>query len=192
MSDSQDPLKIIREKILGLEAENHTSWLVVSLLGSSGNGLEDRRRIKERLTAQHPEITVLIPEDDIDSSINPVIAETVVLSGSEVDLVFIHVNSWGTSNEFGQFSQSIEIAPKLRVLVDHRYHPLHINDEGNRGYLSSSYLFFMARYGHVYPVKGTSELFPTPETVVSILSSITTQLRFFQKYLENGGLSHGR
>jgi hypothetical protein len=133
----------------------------------------------------HPETTVLIPEDHIDPTINPVLAEQAILSGSDVDLVFMHVNSWGTSNEFGRFSQSSEIAPKLRVLVDHEHHPLHIRDERNRSYLSSPYLLFMARFGHVYPVNGTSELFPTAETAVMILSDITRQLRFFQKYLGN-------
>jgi hypothetical protein len=154
-------------------------------LGASGEGLDERRRIRDHVMLDHPETTVIIPEEHIDQSINPVLAEQAILSGSDVDLVFIHVNSWGTSNEFGQFSQSSEIAPKLRVLVDHKYHPMHIRDERNRSYLSSAYLLFMARFGHVYPVRGTSELFPTAETAVRILSDITRQLRFFQKYLGN-------
>lgn len=185
MSNSEDPLKIIRERILRLEAENSTTSIIVALLGASGEGLEERRRIRDRIMLEHPETTVMIPEDHIDPGINPVLAEQVILSGSDIDLVFIHVNSWGTSNEFGQFSQSNEIAPKLRVLVNHEYHPLHIRDERNRSYLSSSYLLFMARFGHVYPVKGTSELFPSAETAVRILTDITRQLHFFQKYLEN-------
>lgn len=127
----------------------------------------------------------LFPKTNIDPSFNPVLAEQAILSGSDVELVFIHVNSWGTSNEFGQFSQSSEIAPNLRVLVDHEYHPLHIRDERNRSFLSSAYLLFMARFGHVYAIRGTSELFPTAETAVMILSDITRQLRFFQKYLGN-------
>lgn len=61
MSESEDPLKIIRETILRLEVENSTTSIVI--LGAAEEGLDERSRIRDRVMDEHPETAVLIPED---------------------------------------------------------------------------------------------------------------------------------
>src|SRR5439155_9781283 len=99
------------------------SGLVVILLGSSGRGLDERRDVAHVLTGRG--IVALVPEDDFPVEIGPSVLEVDVLERSDVDLVFLSIESWGAATEFGQFSSNPRIAPKLRVLVRPEYHPVH-------------------------------------------------------------------
>jgi len=55
-----------------------------------------------------------VPEDDF-SDVPPSLAERSTLKESDVELVFVNVESWGSATEFGQFHTDEKIAPKLRV-----------------------------------------------------------------------------
>jgi hypothetical protein len=122
--------------------------LIVALLGAGGKGLDLRRKIKKKLKQEG--IIGIVPEDDFTPDVAQDLIERSMLRKSDVKLVFINVESWGSATEFGQFQTDEKIAPKLRVLVDYRHHPLH---GGSRSYLSSAYLTHAAVYGHVYPYK---------------------------------------
>ncbi len=124
----------------------HETSLIVVLLGAGRRGLELRRRIKRRLRREG--IIALVPEDDFPPHIAPDLAERSMLRRGDVELVFVNVESWGSATEFGQFHMDEGIAPKLRVLVHHRHHPLHGR---SRSYLTDVYLIHLAVHGHVYP-----------------------------------------
>jgi len=82
------------------------SGLVVMLMGSSGRGLDERRAVAHVLTSRG--IVALVPEDDFSPEIGPSVIEEDVLERSDVDLVFLSIESWGAATEFGQFSSNPE------------------------------------------------------------------------------------
>jgi len=130
----------------------HEASLIVALLGASGKGLDLRRKIKEILKKEG--IIGIVPEDDFPPDIASDLVERSTLRKGDVELVFINVESWGSATEFGHFYMDKKVAPKLRVLVNYQYHPLH---GGSRSYLSDACLTYMAAYGHVYPYKESGE-----------------------------------
>ncbi len=121
--------------------------IIVALLGAGGEGLNERREIAAKLGERG--ITALIPEDDLSEDAAASLAERDMLSQDDLDLAFINVQSWGSAAEFAEFQADISIAPKLRILVERRYHPLYGASSGS-GYLTDSYLTHDAVFGHVY------------------------------------------
>lgn len=130
-----------------LETRLHRTPMRVALLGAGGRGLQERRAIARTLRPRG--ILVTLPEDDLPPDVPSSIAEEAILARSDVDLVFLHVESWGSATELGQFHRIPEVAAKLRVLVPPEHHPLH---GGDGGYLADLYLTHLAAFGHVYPV----------------------------------------
>jgi hypothetical protein len=147
MSVSEARLRRLRVTLRELERRGRRCGVIVVLMGSGGQGLRQRRRLRDALSREG--VIALIPEDDFPQDIAPSIAERIALSRAEIDLVFLNLQSWGTATEFGQFHEHRRIARKLRVLVDWHHHPLHSN---SRSYLSDLYLTHLAAYGHVYPI----------------------------------------
>src|SRR2546427_5664020 len=150
------------------EAEHRLqrSGLVVILLGSSGRGLDERRDVAHVLTRRG--IVALVPEDDFPVEIRPSVLEVDVLERSDMDLVFLSIESSGAAAEFGQFSSNPKIAPKLRVLVRPEYHPVH-SPPGS--YLTDLYLTHLVRYGHVYPVDGGRQApVPSAKALIPMLA----------------------
>jgi len=140
--------------------------LVAVLLGAEGRGLAERAEIARALRARG--MIALIPEADFPSGIGPSLAERIMLTSRDVDLVFLNVQSWGTATELGQFHADPEIAPKLRILVAPEYHPVHSTDSG---YLRDLYLTHLVAYGHVYPVDGGRQApIPSAVSLVAMLS----------------------
>jgi len=140
--------------------------LVVMLLGSSGRGLDQRRAIAHVLRSRG--IVALVPEDDFPAEIGPSVIEEEILERSDMDLVFLSIESWGAATEFGQFSSNPRIAPKLRVLVRPEYHPVH---SPSGSYLSDLYLTHLVRYGHVYPVDGGRQApVPSAKALIPMLA----------------------
>jgi len=140
--------------------------LVVMLLGSSGRGLDQRRAIAHVLRSRG--IVALVPEDDFPAEIGPSVIEEEILERSDMDLVFLSIESWGAATEFGQFSSNPRIAPKLRVLVRPEYHPVH---SPSGSYLSDLYLTHLVRYGHVYPVNGGRQApVPSAKALIPMLA----------------------
>ncbi len=87
---------------------------------------------------------------------------------ADVDLIFINVESWGSATEFAQFHDKKLIAPKLRVLVPYKHHPLYGT---SKSYLTDLYLTHLAIYGHVYAYDDEREsIFPTSEKIIVTLS----------------------
>jgi len=135
-------------------------------MGASGQGLRQRRRLRGVLSRRG--LLALVPEDDFPRDIAPSLVERAMLSEGDVDLAFINLESWGTATEFGQFHEIRRIARKLRILVDHQYHPLHSN---SRSYLTDLYLTHLAVYGHVYPVaRARRSLLPSVKKTVTKLA----------------------
>ncbi len=131
------------------------SGLVVMLMGSSGRGLDERRAVAHVLTSRG--IVALVPEDDFSPEIGPSVIEEDVLERSDVDLVFLSIESWGAATEFG-----------LRVLVRPEYHPVH---SPSGSYLSDLYLTHLVRYGHVYPVDGGRQApVPSAKALIPMLA----------------------
>ena len=145
-TDTLDYVHSMREK---LELTLRRAGIIVALLGKGESGLVERRRIASVLRTQG--VIALVPEDDFPKEAGPSLVEPAVLSESDVDLVFLNVDSWGSAVEFGGFHRHPAIAPKLRVLVSPDHHPLH---SPMRGYLMDLYLTHLAAFGHVYPVDG--------------------------------------
>jgi len=132
-------------------------------MGSSGQGLRQRRRIREALHRE--EVAALIPEDDFPQDISPSIMEGMVFAREDIDLIFLNVQSWGTATEFGQFHEQEQITRKLRILVDCHHHPLCSNSSG---YLSDLYLTHLTAHGHVYPI-GSNRGSPCPSAKKTIV-----------------------
>ena len=152
------------------------SGLVVILLGSSGRGLDERRDVAHVLTRRG--IVALVPEDDFPVEIGPSVLEVDVLERSDVDLVFLSIESWGAATEFGQFSSNPKIAPKLRVLVRPEYHPVH-SPPGS--YLTDLYLTHLVRYGHVYPVDGGRQApVPSAKALIPMLVERHREIKAFR------------
>ena len=166
--------KRIREKLSELERSIKENYMVVALLGAGGSGIDERRRIARILEADG--IVALIPEDDFPE-FAPSLIEEVILKKADIDLIFINVESWGTVAEFSQFHDKKDIALKLRVLVQHSYHPLY---GSSKSYLTDLYLTHLAKYGHVYAYS-VEGLFPTPERIIRILARRYKELKFLGK-----------
>jgi len=137
--------------------------IIVVLLGAGGKGLKQRRNLKNELKKMN--IIAVIPEDDFAKEVPPPLIEEFMLTQGDMDLVFINVESWGSATEFGQFHERWEIAPKLRVIVEHKYHPLYGSSTNPTSYLTNSYLIHEAVYGHVYAVDETGGRFATTRDV---------------------------
>lgn len=156
-----------------LERKVERSSLIVALLGAGRKGLEERRAIARDLSLRR--IIAIVPEDDLPRGISPSLAETAILFRSDVSLIFINVESWGSAAEFGQFSADPDVARKLRVLVRPRYHPLHGTADG---YLQDLYLTHMVSFGHVYPIDGRRLVsVPTAHRLVTLLAERHRQIR---------------
>ena len=152
------------------------SGLVVILLGSSGRGLDERREVAHVLARRG--IVALVPKDDFPVETGPSVLEVDVLERSDVDLVFLSIESWGAATEFGQFSSDPRIAPKLRVLVRPEYHPVH-SPPGS--YLTDLYLTHLVRYGHVYPVDGGRQAsVPSAKALISMLVERHREIQAFR------------
>lgn len=163
----QETMQKIRKVIRELESQVKDTCIIVVLLGAGGKGVEKRRSICKRL--EENGMLVLIPEDDFAPDVAPSAVEEEVLRLADVDLIFVNVESWGSTTEFGQFHDKEEIAPKLRVMVPHTYHPLYGNSVG---YLTDLYLTHLAKYGHIYAYDDDEEsAFPTSEGIVITLAS---------------------
>ena len=140
--------------------------IIVVLLGAGGKEIRKRRIIAKKLRDNG--IIALIPEDDFAPDIAPSLIEEFIFKYSDVDLVFINVESWGSATEFAQFHDDTRIAPKLRVLTFHKYHPLY---GSSMSYLSDLYLTHIAKYGHVYAYDDKEESnFPTSEKIILTIS----------------------
>jgi hypothetical protein len=146
--------------------------LIVVLLGAGGRGLAYRRNVRRGLSSRG--IIALIPEEDFPPSISTSLAEEAMLSRGDAELVFVHIQSWGSACEFAQFHQSRAIARKLRVLVPPQYHPLHGR---SKSYLTDLYLTHLALHGHVYPVSSEDRSFPSAKKVIVKLSERDRMLK---------------
>ena len=122
----------------------------VALLGAGGEGLKERREIAAKLGEKG--IVALVPEDDLSADVAASLAEHDMLSSTDIDLAFVNVQSWGSAAEFAEFRADSNIAPKLRILVVRKYHPLY-GSSGDAGYLTDSYMTHEAVFGHVYMYK---------------------------------------
>jgi len=171
---SNRALEKIKEKMFSLENKIKQTSIIVILLGAGGKGLKERREIKKTLKSKG--IIALVPEDDFPSEA-PSLTEEAILEDSDIDLIFINVESWGSVAEFVQFSKNSRIAPKLRVLVNYQYHPLYGT---KKGYLSDLYLTFMAIFGHVYAYD--EKMFPTPKEIITILADRFRAVKLFKKF----------
>jgi hypothetical protein len=140
--------------------------IIVVLLGVGGKEIVKRRNMARKLRDNG--IIALIPEDDFAPEVAPSLIEEFIFKHSDVDLVFLNVESWGSATEFAQFHDDARIAPKLRILTFHKYHPLYGN---SASYLSDLYLTHIAKYGHVYAYDDKKESsFPTSEKIILTLS----------------------
>jgi len=113
-----------------------------------------RREISNKIEEQGHIVQFL---EDFDLPV-PAIDEKIFIKKKEVDLVFILPESQGSQFEFSNFIEDPEIAPKLRIFVDSKYHPLDSNRK-DKSVLINGYLVFLTQYGHVYSYNDTSELF---------------------------------
>jgi len=162
-----------------LESRIGRSTLIVVLLGSAGNGLEERRRVARLLNDLG--MAALVPEDDFPRDVGASVVERAILSRADVDLVFVSVQSWGSATEFGQFHTDPRIARKLRVLVDPEHHPLH---DPKDGYLRDLYLTHLVAYGHVYAVDGGRMVrAPSKESLMLQMAERHRQIKRFQPNL---------
>jgi len=166
----QKPLRELRGR---LEKRVRGAHLVVALLGAGGRGLYARRAVARAL--RRLRIIALIPEDDFPRNIGPSIAEEIVFSDDDTDLVFLYIESWGSATEFGQFRLDPRVAPKLRILVPSAFHPIH---GSRRSYLTDAYLTHLAVHGHVYAVGDSHRLrVPTPGSLIITLAERYRQTR---------------
>lgn len=147
--------------------------LIVALLGAGGQQLAQRRTIARSLSALG--ILALIPEDDFPKDVSASLLEEAMLSEGDVGLVFVNVESWGSVIEFAEFRRNPKIAPKLRVIVNHTYHPLY---GSSTDYLTDVYLTHMAVFGHVYAVDGRGGLpFPSTKKAITTLAERFRQVK---------------
>jgi hypothetical protein len=163
-------------KALEVIAKRETG-LVVTIFGAGGKGLARRRAIAQRLNRKYG-IVCLVPEDDFTRG-SPSIYEAEYLRNPVIDLVFIYPESPGSTTEFGEFLNDATIAPKLRVLVPRRYHPIYGVD---RGYLTDAYMKHLAKYGHVYAFdeSGRSH-FPRSMDIIVRICETTRDQKAVQK-----------
>lgn len=156
----------IRSERRNFESLVRETCIIVVLLGAGGKEIVKRRSIARKLRDNG--IIALIPEDDFAPDVAPSLTEEFIFKHSDVDLVFLNVESWGSATEFAQFHDDARIAPKLRVLTFHRHHPLY---GSSKSYLSDLYLTHLAKYGHIYAYNDKEEnAFPTSEKIILTIS----------------------
>lgn len=159
----------LRNRISGLtkelEQQVKETAIIVALLGSSGLGLQQRRLLAHALSTMG--IVAIVPEDDFPKELAPSLIEKSMFSKGDVELIFVNVDSWGSLTEFAQFHAHKKIAPKLRVLINHLFHPLYGTCAG---YLTDLYLTHEAVFGHTYAVDDNSGSFPSSKTIVTKLA----------------------
>jgi deoxyxylulose-5-phosphate synthase len=159
-------LDSIRNERKRFETLVRETCIIVVLLGAGGKEIRKRRSIARKL--KDSGIIALIPEDDFAPDVAPSLIEEFIFKHSDVDLVFLNVESWGSATELAQFYDDIRIAPKLRILTFHKYHPLY---GSSKSYLSDLYLTHIAKYGHVYAYDDSKEsAFPTSKKIILTLS----------------------
>lgn len=171
--------KLVRLKRREMERKLRETFLVVFLMGAGGNGLDERRLIKKALEKKG--VLAIIAEDDLPQDVAPSLVEEYVLGNGEVELAFINVDSWGSATEFAQYHRNKQIASKLRVLVENKYHPLYGR---SRSYLTDLYLTHSALYGHVYAYGKTApqtSVFPSPMKLVIKLATRHKELKALGK-----------
>ena len=157
----------IRQKRQELEQRVKETCIIAVLLGAGGKGLEKRRKIEEKLEKEG--ILALIPEDDFAPDVAPSITEEAILEKADVETIFINIESWGSATEFGQYHDKEGVAPKLRILVPYKYHPLHGTCSG---YLMDLYLSHIVKYGHVYAYDDSGRTaFSTSEKIIMKLAT---------------------
>ncbi len=152
------------------------SPVIVVLLGAGSQEIKKREEIAEKLEENN--IIALIPEKDFPSDVSPSLLEEYVISKADVDLIFINVESWGTVTEFAQFHDKKFIAPKLRVLVPYKYHPIYGNLES---YLTDLYLTHLTIYGHVYAYDNEKKTFPSEDKIILMISKRYQELKALGK-----------
>ncbi len=155
----------VEAKIHELQERIKKESLSVALLGAGGRGLDERRLLASELSRIG--INTIIPEDRLPSELSPSVAERDLLSSSELDLVFVNIESWGSAAEFSEFHGDSKIAPKLRVMIDRAHHPLY---GSAYGYLVDNYLTHDAVFGHVYMRGDRAEGIPTSREIVMKIS----------------------
>lgn len=155
--------------------------VIVVLLGAGGDGLRDRRVLSARLREKG--IGVIIPDDDLPADVSLSIVERDMLSAMDVDLAFVNVQSWGSAAEFAEFQADERIAPKLRILVSRKHHPLYGSSTAS-GYLTDTYMTHEAVYGHVnmYRVREETvpDWLPAADEIVLKLSERYRQWKTFR------------
>lgn len=100
----------------------------------------------------------IIFEEDFEMKIAS-LEETIILRNPEVALIFIIPSSLGSAAELGIFMKDNIIKPKLRVLVESRYHPMYST---SKSFLTSVYTELIATHGHIYPFNFSGDVHPTP------------------------------
>lgn len=156
----------IRNEKKRLEELIKETCVIVVLLGAGGKQIDRRRKIACKL--EDNGIIALIPEDDFAPDVAPSLTEEAIFKKADVHLIFLNVESWGSVTEFAQFHDDAIIAPKLRILTYHKYHPLY---GSSKSYITDLYLSHIAKYGHVYACDDEEKsVFPDSERVVLTLS----------------------
>ena len=136
-----------------------------------------RLRILLRDIIEEEEDSVIFPEEL--QLINPSIDEELFLKicKDEFDLIIILPVSFGSVDEFSSYSRMKDIAIKMRVFIEQKYHPLYTSE---KALLIDSYLRFLTIYGHVYPYKDENELV----NIVKILINSYRKVKITE-YLES-------
>jgi hypothetical protein len=166
----EGPLGFIEKKEKEIHRQLRATKVIVTLLGASGAGLEERRSMAEDLLRKG--VLAIIPEDILPAEVGPSLLERRILAAEDLDLAFVNVESWGSASEFSEFRNDRKIAQKLRVLVERDHHPLY---GSSKSYLSDAYLTHDAVFGHVYMYRRrrnnpVGERMPTPRELVMIIS----------------------
>lgn len=165
--DEEEKADFLLEAKRSLRSRISEEKLTVVLLGAADRGLDARRTIAKHLIREG--ITALVPEDDFPGDVALSLSNRIILSADTVDLVFVNVQSWGSTAEFSELSGQGSVVGKLRVLVPRRVHPIY-GSAG--GYLTDAYMTHEAVHGHVYIYREDSEAddppwMPTPLEVTT-------------------------
>jgi hypothetical protein len=167
---------------LNKEQEDRVSAveIIVALFGAGGDGLKERRILAGKLGEKG--IVAFVPEDDLSRDVAPSLGERDILANGDIDLAFVNIESWGSVAEFSEFQSDSRIAPKLRLLVPRKHHPLY-GSVGSSGYLTDAYLTHDAVFGHVYmyrlETKGNGEKEDSPEWIPTTSEIV---LRISERY----------
>jgi hypothetical protein len=163
--DEKKTVDWVEAKIREVREKVKKESLTVALLGAGGRGLDERRSLATELSTTG--INVIVPEDRLPPELSPSIAERRLLSSRELDLAFVNIESWGSAAEFSEFHDDSKIAPKLRVIVDRRHHPIYGSASG---YLTDVYLTHDTVFGHVYMHGDGAEGLPSSREIVMKIS----------------------